>query len=105
MKSNCSAWKASRESVDHSAPPMMWSTFSLLPSFLSSICLADRISLGVDLLAVKHALDSLSALRADRPERLFRHSQHAPRAAGTVVQQIGAGFDLVLNGQEHEVRH
>ena len=31
--------------------------------------------------------------------------EHAARAAGAVVEQVGAGLDLGLDGQEHEVRH
>ena len=31
--------------------------------------------------------------------------EHAARAAGAVVEQVGAGLDLGLDGQEHEVGH
>ena len=42
---------------------------------------------------------------ADRSERLLGDGEHAARAAGAVVEQVGAGLDLGLDGQEHEVRH
>ena len=67
--------------------------------------LADGVGLGVDLLAVEQALDLLAALRADRRERLLGDGEHAARAAGAVVEQVGAGLDLGLDRQEHEVRH
>ena len=38
-------------------------------------------------------------------ERFFRDGQHAAGAAGAVVEQIGAGFDFVGHGQEHEIGH
>ena len=31
--------------------------------------------------------------------------EHAAGAAGAVVEQVGAGLDLVGHGQEHEIRH
>ena len=67
--------------------------------------LADGVGLGVDLLAVEQALDLLAALRGDRRERLLGDGEHAAGAAGAVVEQVGAGLDLGLDGQEHEVRH
>ena len=67
--------------------------------------LADGVGLGVDLLAVEQALDLLAALRADRRERLLADGEHAAGAAGAVVEQVGAGLDLGLDRQEHEVRH
>ncbi len=38
-------------------------------------------------------------------ESLFCHSQHPARATGTVVDQIGAGLDLVSNGQKDQISH
>ena len=67
--------------------------------------LADGVGLGVDLLAVEQALDLLAALGADGGERLLGDGEHAARAAGAVVEQVGAGLDLGLDGQEDEVRH
>ena len=55
--------------------------------------LADGVGLRVDLLAVELALHLLSVLRGERGERLFRHGEHAARAAGAVVEQVGAGLD------------
>ena len=42
---------------------------------------------------------------SDRREGLLRHREHAARAASAVVEQVGAGLDLGLDGQKHEVRH
>ncbi len=41
----------------------------------------------------------------DRCERLLADGEHAAGAAGAVVEQVGAGLDLGLDGQEDEVRH
>ncbi len=38
-------------------------------------------------------------------QRLLGHGEHAAGAAGAVVEQVGAGLDLGLDGQEDEVRH
>ena len=67
--------------------------------------LADGVGLGVDLLAVEQARHLLCALRANRRESLFAHGEHAARAAGAVVEQVGTRLDLGLDGQEDEVRH
>ena len=40
-----------------------------------------------------------------RRERLLPDREHAAGAAGAVVEQVGAGLDLGLDGQEDEVRH
>ena len=50
-------------------------------------------------------MTSLAVLRGDCRERLFGDGEHAARAAGAVVEQVRAGLDLVLDRQEHEVRH
>ena len=63
------------------------------------------IGLGVDLLAVEVGGDLLAALRGELLQRLLGHGQHAAGAAGPVIEQIGAGFDLVGDGQEDELRH
>ena len=67
--------------------------------------LADGVGLGVDLLAVEQAPDLLAALGADGGERLLGDREHAARAAGAVVEQVGAGPDLGLDGQKDQVRH
>ena len=67
--------------------------------------LADRIGLGVDLLAVEVGGDLLAALRGELAQRLLGHGQHAAGAAGPVIEQVGAGLDLVRDGQEDELRH
>ncbi len=67
--------------------------------------LADSIGFGIDLLAVEQTLDLLAALGGDGREGLFRHGEHAAGAAGAVVEQVGAGFDLGRDGQEDQVGH
>ncbi len=67
--------------------------------------LADGISLGVDLLAIEVGGDVLVVLGCELPKGLLGHGQHAAGAAGTVVEEIGAGFYLVGDGQEDELRH
>ena len=54
------------------------------------VCLADGVGLGVDLLAIQHALDLLAPLGTDGGERLLGHGEHAARAASAVVEQVGA---------------
>ena len=67
--------------------------------------LADCVGLGVDLLAVEPRLDLQASLLADGGERFLGHGQHAAGTAGVVKQQVGAGLDLVLDRQEHQVGH
>ena len=67
--------------------------------------LADGVGFGVDLLAIEQAPDLLAALFANGGERLLGDGEHAAGAAGTVIEQVGAGPDLGLDRQEHEVRH
>jgi hypothetical protein len=67
--------------------------------------LTDGVGLGLTFLTVEQALDLLVALRSDRSQRLLSDGEHAARAAGAVIEQVGAGSDLGLDGQEHEIRH
>ena len=67
--------------------------------------LADGVGLGVDLLAVEVGGDLLAALGGELLQGLLGHGQHAAGTAGAVVEQIGAGFDRVSDGQEDELRH
>ena len=67
--------------------------------------LADGVGLGVDLLAVEVGGDLLAVLLGELLERLLGHGQHAAGAAGAVVEQVGAGLDLVGDGQEDQLRH
>jgi len=67
--------------------------------------LADGVSLGIDLLAVEQGSHLLLALRRDAGERVLGNGKHAAGAAGAVVKQVGAGLDLLLDGQEDEVGH
>ena len=76
------------------------------PSPLSSrSALADRVGLGVDLLAVEVRGDLLAVLRGELLQRLLGDRQHAAGAAGAVVDQVGAGLDLVGDRQEDQVGH
>ena len=67
--------------------------------------LADRVGLGVDLLAVEVGRNLLAVLVGELWQRLLGHGQHAARAAGAVVEQIGARLDLVGDRQEDQVGH
>ena len=67
--------------------------------------LADRVGLGVDLLAEQVRGDVLAVLGRELPQRLLGHGQHAAGAAGAVVEEIRAGLDPVGDGQEDEPRH
>ena len=64
-------------------------------AFQQQIGLADRVGLGVDLLAVEMGCHLLAVLSGERLEGLLGNGQHAARAAGAVVEQVGAGFDPV----------
>ena len=57
--------------------------------------LADGVGLGVDLLAVEVGGDLLAVLLGELLQRLLGDGQHAAGAAGAVVEQVGAGLDLV----------
>ena len=67
--------------------------------------LADRVGLGVDLLAVQVRGHLLAALLGERLQRLLGHGQHSAGPARAVVEQVGAGRDLVGHRQEDEVGH
>ena len=67
--------------------------------------LADGVGLGVDLLAVQVNRYLFATLGGQLRQRLFRDRQHPARAAGAVVDQVGAGPDLVGHGQEDEAGH
>ncbi len=67
--------------------------------------LADGIGLGVDLLAVEVGGHLLAVLPGELLQRLLGHGQHAAGAAGAVVEQVGARFDLVGDGQKDEAGH
>ena len=67
--------------------------------------LADGVGSGVDLLAEEMRGDVLAVLGRELPQGLLGHRQHAAGAAGAVVEQVGAGPDVVGDGQEDEPRH
>ena len=67
--------------------------------------LGDGVGLGVDFLAVEVGGDLLAVFFGKLLERFLRDRQHAAGAAGAVVDQIGAGLDLVGDGQEDQSRH
>ena len=47
----------------------------------------------------------LAPLLRDLLQHVLGHGQHAAGPAGAVVEQVGAGLDLVGYGHEHQVRH
>ena len=57
--------------------------------------LADGIGLGVDLLAVEMRGNLLAVLAGQLLQRFLGDGQHAAGAARAVVEQVGAGLDLV----------
>ena len=69
------------------------------------IGLADRVGLGVDLLAVEVGGHLLAPLGRELLQHVLAHGQHAAGPAGAVIEQIGAGLDPVGYGQEDQLRH
>ena len=67
--------------------------------------LADGVGLGVDLLAEEVGGHLLAPLLRDLLQHVLGHGQHAAGPASAVVEQVGAGLDLVGYGQEDQVRH
>ena len=67
--------------------------------------LADGVGLGVDLLAEQVCGDLLAAFGGEFLQGLLGHGQHTAGAAGAVVEEVGAGLDLVGDGKEDELRH
>jgi hypothetical protein len=67
--------------------------------------LADGVGLGVDLLAVEVGGDLLAVFGGELLQRLLGDGQHAARAAGAVVEQVGAGLDPLGDGQEDQLGH
>ena len=76
------------------------------PSPLSKkVCLADGVGLGVDVLAVEVGGDLLTVLDGELLQGVFGHGEHATSSASAVVQQVSAGFYLVGDGEEYQLRH
>src|SRR5437762_1322107 len=67
--------------------------------------LANCISLGVDLLPIEVCADLLASRFRNCLKTLLSNSQHATRATSAIVDQVRAGFDLIGNWEENEVRH
>src|SRR5213594_2876053 len=67
--------------------------------------LTDRVGLGVDLLSVEMRGYLFAGFRGELLERFFGNSQHAARSAGSVVEQVRAGFDLVRDRKQDQLRH
>ena len=67
--------------------------------------LGDGVGLRVHLLAVEVDGDVLAVLAGQLAQPLLRHGEHAAGAAGAVVDEVGAGLDLVGDRQEDEVGH
>ena len=67
--------------------------------------LADGVGLAVDLLSVEVGRHLLAPLLRDLLQHVLGHGQHAAGPAGSVVEQVGAGFDLVGDREEDQIRH
>ena len=67
--------------------------------------LADGVGFGVDLLAVEVGGDVLVVLGGELPQGVLGHGEHAAGAAGAVVEQVGAGPELLGNGEEDQPGH
>ncbi len=74
-------------------------------SLQNEVGLADGVGLRIHLLAVEVDGYLLATLSGKLIHRLFRHRQHPSRAAGAVIDQVGAGLDLIGNRQEDEASH
>ena len=80
---------------------MLWAAS---PSpFRSRSVFADGVGLGVDLRPVQVRGALLAVLGGELSQRLLVHGQHASGAARAVVQRVGAGADLVGDGQEDQL--
>ena len=104
MKSNSREAKASFERVEmfRAAHDIVGGVALALEQ---EVGLADGVGLGVDLLAVEVDGGLLAALGGEMLQGLLGYGEHAAGAAGSVIEQIGAGFDLIDDGQENEFRH
>ena len=67
--------------------------------------LGDGVGFRLDLLAVEMDGDVLAVLPGQLGETLLGQRQHAARTAGTVIDQIGAGFEAVGDRQKDQVGH
>ena len=74
-------------------------------AFEQQVGLANGVSLSVDFLAVQVRRHLLAVLRGELLKCLLGYRQHAARAARTVVEQVGAGLDLVGDRQQDQLRH
>ena len=74
-------------------------------SLEQQVSLADGVGFGVDLLAVEVGGDVLAVLGGELPQGVFGHGQHAAGAAGAVVEQVGAGLDVMGNREEDKFGH
>ena len=74
-------------------------------SFQDEVGLANGIGLRVDLLAVQIDGDLCAPLIGELGQSLFGDGQHPAGAAGAVIDQVGAGADLISDGQEDEASH
>ena len=74
-------------------------------AFEEQVRLADGIRLGVDVLTVEMSRHLLAVCSGEFLERLFGHREHAAGAASAVVEQVRAGFDLIRDREEDELRH
>ena len=78
---------------------------SLAAALEQQVGFADCVGLGVDLLPVQVGRDLLALLGRELLQGLLRDRQHPSGAAGTIVEEVGPGLDLVCDGEEQEPRH
>ena len=74
-------------------------------AFEQEVGLADGVRFGVDLLSVQVGGDLFAVGGCELLEGFLCNRQHAAGAARAIVEQVGAGLDLVGHGKEHEVGH
>ena len=74
-------------------------------SLEQQVGLANGVGLGVDLLAVEMGRHLLAALAGDLLQRLFGDRQHTAGTAGSIIEQVRAGLNLVGDRQKDELGH
>ena len=59
----------------------------------------------MNLLTVEVGGDVLAVLGGELPQGVLGHGEHAAGAAGAIVEQVGAGLDLLGDGEEDKFGH
>ena len=74
-------------------------------SLEQQVGLADGIGFGIDFLPIEVDGYLFAALFGQTLQRFLGDGQHSTGAAGAVIKQVCAGFDLVGNGQKDQPGH